>query len=159
MIDCDVHQNFNRLQELVPWLDPQYRDFVLHGGFDGLDLPNYPWVHPAGFTMNEAALASGGVPGSDYETLREQLLDAQDVEYVILTGEEILSVSCLPHPQLAAGLATAYNRWLTAQWLPLDKRLRGSLVVASQDAPGRRKRSARSAITPGSCRCCCPAAR
>jgi predicted TIM-barrel fold metal-dependent hydrolase len=75
------------------------------------------------------------VPGSDYDTLREQLLDAHDVEYAILTGEEILSVSCLPHPQLAAALASAYNRWLTEQWLARDKRLRGSLVIASQDAP------------------------
>lgn len=134
MIDCDVHQNFNRLQDLVPWLDPKYRDFVVHGGFGGLDLPNYPWVHPGGFTMNEAQPLNDGVPGSDYETLREQLLDGQDVEYAILTGEGILSVSCLPHPQLAAALATAYNRWLTERWLPLDGRLRGSLVVASQDA-------------------------
>jgi predicted TIM-barrel fold metal-dependent hydrolase len=133
VIDCDVHQNFNRLQDLVGWLDPQYRDFVEHGGFDGLSLPNYPWVHPGGFTMNEAAPPGGGVPGSDYDTLREQLLDGQDVEYAILTGEEILNVSCLPHPQLAAALATAYNRCLTEAWLPRDARLRGSLMVASQD--------------------------
>lgn len=135
MIDCDVHQNFNRLSDLGPWLDPQYRDFVEQGGFGGLSLPNYPWVHPAGFTMNEAAPAGGGVPGSDYDTLREQLLDAHEVEYAILTGEEILSVSCLPHPQLAAALASAYNRCLTEDWLSLDERLRGSLVIASQDAP------------------------
>ena len=135
MIDCDVHQNFNSLHDLVPWLDPQYRDFVEQGGFSGLELPNYPWVHPAGFTMNEAAPATGGIAGSDYDTLREQLLDAQGVEYAILTGESILNVSCLPHPQLAAALATAYNRWLTEEWLARDERLRGSLVVAAQDAP------------------------
>jgi predicted TIM-barrel fold metal-dependent hydrolase len=134
VIDCDVHQNFNRLTDLVPWLDPAYRDFVEHGGFGGLGLPNYPWVHPGGFTMNEAQPPDGGVAGSDYETLREQLLDGQEVEFAILTGEEILNVSCLPHPQLAAALATAYNRCLTEQWLPRDERLRGSLVVASQDA-------------------------
>lgn len=134
MIDCDVHQNFNRLGDLAPWLDPEYRDFVECGGYDGLQLPNYPWVHPGGFMMNEAAPASGGVAGSDYATLREQLPDGQGVEYAILTGEEILSVSCLPHPQLAAALATAYNRWLTEEWLPRDERLRGSLVIATQDA-------------------------
>ncbi|MGH2910212.1 MAG: amidohydrolase family protein [Solirubrobacteraceae bacterium] len=135
MIDCDVHQNFNRLADLLPWLDPQYRDFVEHGGFGGLGLPNYPWVHPGGFTMNEADPADGGVAGSEYGTLCEQLLDRQGVEYAILTGEEILNVSCLPHPQLAAALATAYNRWLIEQWLARDERLRGSLVIASQDAP------------------------
>jgi predicted TIM-barrel fold metal-dependent hydrolase len=40
----------------------------------------------------------------------------------------------MAHPQLAAALATAYNRWLVDEWLPRDPRLKGSLVVATQDA-------------------------
>jgi predicted TIM-barrel fold metal-dependent hydrolase len=85
---------------------------------------------------DDARPPDGGVPGSDYELLREQLLDAFEVEYAILTGEEILSVSAVPHPQLAAALASAYNRWLVEEWLPRDSRLKGSLVVAPQDARG-----------------------
>ena len=27
MIDCDVHQNFNSLRDLEPWLDPAFRDY------------------------------------------------------------------------------------------------------------------------------------
>jgi predicted TIM-barrel fold metal-dependent hydrolase len=134
MIDCDVHQNFNSLHDLVPWLDPAFRDYVEVGGYAGFQLPNYPWVHPSGFLMGDAVPESGGVPGSDYETLREQLLDRHDVEYAILTGEDILNVSCMAHPQFAAALATAYNRWLCDEWLPRDARLRGSIVVATQDA-------------------------
>jgi len=134
MIDCDVHQNFNSLHDLVPWLDPAFRDYVEVGGYTGYQLPNYPWVHPSGFTMNDAKPAAGGVPGSDYETMREQLLDRYEIEYAILTGEDILNVSCMAHPQFAAALATAYNRWLCEEWLPRDPRLKGSLVVATQDA-------------------------
>ncbi len=134
MIDCDVHQNFNSLRELEPWLDPAFRDYVEVGGYNGFQLPNYPWVHPSGFLMGDAVPETGGVPGSDYETLREQLLDRYDVEYAILTGEDILNVSCMAHPQFAAALATAYNRWLCEEWLPRDARLKGSLVVATQDA-------------------------
>jgi len=134
VIDCDVHQNFNNIQELLPWVDPAFRDYLVHGGYGGYSLPNYPWLHPSGFMRGDAVPDGGGVPGSDYGLLREQLLDAFDVEYAILTGEEILSVSAVPHPPLAAALATAYNRWLTEEWLPRDPRLRGSLVVAPQDA-------------------------
>jgi predicted TIM-barrel fold metal-dependent hydrolase len=134
LIDCDVHQNFNSLGELLPWLDPAFHDYVEVGGYTGFQLPNYPWVHPSGFLMGDAVPESGGVPGSDYETMREQLLDRFDVEYAILTGEDILNVSAMAHPQFAAALATAYNRWLCEAWLPLDPRLRGSLVVATQDA-------------------------
>jgi predicted TIM-barrel fold metal-dependent hydrolase len=134
MIDCDVHQNFNSLHELVPWLDPAFRDYVEVGGYTGYQLPNYPWVHPSGFMMGDAVPGSGGVPGSDYETMREQLLDRFDVEHAVLTGEDILNVSCMAHPQFASALATAHNRWLLDEWLPRDARLRGSLVVATQDA-------------------------
>ena len=134
MIDCDVHQNFNSLRDLEPWLDPAFRDYVEVGGYGGFALPNYPWVHPSGFMMGDAVPESGGVPGSDYETMREQLLDRFDVQVAILTGEDILNVSCMAHPQFATALATAYNRWLIEDWLPRDKRLRGSLVVATQDA-------------------------
>ncbi|MGH2821431.1 MAG: amidohydrolase family protein [Thermoleophilaceae bacterium] len=134
MIDCDVHQNFNSLKDLLSWLDPAFRDYVERGGYHGFELPNYPWVHPHGFMMGDAVPPAGGVPGSDYETLREQLLDRYDVEYAILTGEDILNVSCLPHVPLAAAIAQAYNRWLVEEWLSRDDRLRGSIVVATQDA-------------------------
>ncbi|HEY7196239.1 MAG TPA: amidohydrolase family protein [Gaiellaceae bacterium] len=134
MIDCDVHQNFDHVQDLVPWLDPAFRDYVIHGGYGGYSLPNYPWLHPSGFMRDDARPEDGGVPGSDFGLLRAQLLDAFDLEYAILTGEEILSVSAVPHPQLASALATAYNRWLVEEWLPRDSRLKGSLVVAPQDA-------------------------
>ena len=135
MIDCDVHQSFNDVSDLLPWIDPAYRDYMLHAGFGGFDLPNYlTWIQPHGFTRGDSVPPDGGVPGSDYETMRKQLLDPLDVEYAILTGEDILSISSLPNPQLAAALGTAYNRWLIDEWLPRDSRLKGSLVVATQDA-------------------------
>jgi predicted TIM-barrel fold metal-dependent hydrolase len=65
--------------------------------------------------------------------VREQLLDSLDVEYAVLTGEDILTISSLPNPQLAAAVATAYNRYLIDEWLSHDSRLKGSLVVATQD--------------------------
>jgi predicted TIM-barrel fold metal-dependent hydrolase len=134
VIDCDTHQNFNSTRDLLPWVDPAFRDYLDQGGYRGYELPNYPWVHPQGFMMGDAVPPGGGVPGSDYETLREQLLDRHDIEYAILTGEEILNVSCMPHAPFAAALARAYNRWMMDTWLPRDDRLRGSLVVATQDA-------------------------
>jgi predicted TIM-barrel fold metal-dependent hydrolase len=65
--------------------------------------------------------------------MRSRLLDPLDIEYAILTAGEILSVSAVPNGALAAALASAYNRWLAAEWLPRDRRLKGSLVVAPQE--------------------------
>jgi hypothetical protein len=134
MIDCDVHQNFDHVQDLVPWLDPAFRDYVVHGGYGGYSLPNYPWLHPSGFMRGDSVPPDGGVPGSDYETMRAQLLDAFDLEYAILTGEEILSVSAVPHPQLAA----ASRPPTTAGWSR----------SGSPGTPGSRARSSSPRRTP-----------
>jgi predicted TIM-barrel fold metal-dependent hydrolase len=84
--------------------------------------------------LGDSEPPDGGVPGSDYKMMRKQLLDPLGVEYAILTGEDILTVSSLPNPQVAAAIATAYNRHLVETWLSQDPRLKGSLVVATQDA-------------------------
>jgi hypothetical protein len=133
VVDCDVDQNFNHLRDLLPWIDPPFRGYVEHGGYDGRQLPNYPRVHPGGFMMGDAVPAAGGVPGSDYETLREQSLDRHDSEYPVLTGEDMLNVSAMAHPDLAAALATAAGasmrspgderapaRYVTKRWLATD---------------------------------------
>jgi uncharacterized protein len=83
VIDCDVHQNFNHVSDLLPWVDPAHRDYFLHAGFGGFELPNYlTWMHPNGTTSRDSVPPNGGVPGSDYETMRKQLLDPLDVEAV-----------------------------------------------------------------------------
>jgi predicted TIM-barrel fold metal-dependent hydrolase len=133
MIDCDVHQNFTSIQELLPYLPEVYREHILHGGYAGVGFPEYPWTHPEGFWRRDSFPEDGGPPGSDYELLRRQLLDEYGVDYAILTGEDILTVSAMPGPQLATALAHAYNDWLVEQVLPRDPRLRGSLAVALQD--------------------------
>ena len=135
MIDCDVHRNFGSLRDLLPWVDPAYRDYLRYAGFGGFELPNYStWTQPHGTARDDTVPPDGGSPGSNYETMREQLLDPLGVEYAILTGEDSLTVSSLPNPQAAAALANAYNRHLIDEWLSRDSRLKGSLVVATQDA-------------------------
>ena len=140
MIDCDVHNSWSSSSVLLPYLDPAFRDFLergeLPGGRDSFPHAHRPWLHPEGFTRTDAVPADGGMPGSDYELLREQLLDRYDVEYAILTGDEAIEVSTLAHPQLASALARAANDWTLAEWLPRDSRLKASLVVAPQDPAG-----------------------
>ncbi|MCI0637270.1 MAG: amidohydrolase family protein [Actinobacteria bacterium] len=133
MIDCDVHQTFRSISDLLPYLPEVHREHILHGGYAGIGLPEYHWTHPEGFWRRDAFPEDGGPPGSDYELLRRQLLDAYDVDYAILTGEDILTVSAMPSPHLASSLAAAYNDWLLEHWIARDGRLKGSIVVATQD--------------------------
>jgi predicted TIM-barrel fold metal-dependent hydrolase len=148
MIDCDVHQDHNSLDELGPWLDPGFRSFF-PGGERSFAMPVYPWINPAGVMRGDATPSGGGVPGSDYELMREQLLDRHNLEYAILNGGDILTVGSLPDVALAAALATAYNRWLVEVWLASDDRFRGSLVVAPQDAHAAAREIRRHGHEPG----------
>ena len=129
MIDCDVHQNVRSIAELLPYLPETHREHVLHGGYAGIGLPEYHWTHPEGSWRRDAFPEDGGPPGSDYDLLREQLLDSYGIDYAILTGEDILTVSAMSSPQLASALARAYNDWLAEHWLPLDPE-DGTIVVS-----------------------------
>lgn len=134
LIDCDVHQNFDSLEELLPYLPRAHRDHLTRGGYSGVGLPTYLWMHPEGFTRRDAVPDDGGMAGTDYGTMKRQLLDAYDEEFAILNGEEILSASVMAHVPLATALTRAYNEWVAERWLPLDRRFRASIAVATQDA-------------------------
>jgi predicted TIM-barrel fold metal-dependent hydrolase len=133
MIDCDVHQNLSSIEELFPYLPEATREHLVHGGYAGVGFPEYPWTHPEGFWRRDSFPESGGPPGSDYETLRRQLLDEYDLDYAILTGEDILTASAIASPHLAGALCSAYNDWLVERWLARDPRLKGSIAVTAQD--------------------------
>ena len=138
LIDCDVHNSWPSSRVLLPYLDPYWRDLLergeLPGGRDSFPHGHRPWLHPEGFMRTDAVPADGSTPGSDYDLMREQLLDRYDVEYAILTGDEAIEASTLANPHYAAALVRAYNDWLVDEWLPRDSRLKGSLVIATQDA-------------------------
>jgi uncharacterized protein len=140
LIDCDVHNSWGSSQALLPYLDRYSRDLLLRGelpgGRDSFPHAHRPWLHPEGFLRADAVPAAGGPPGSDYDLMREQLLDRYDVEYAILTGDEAIEVSTLANARFASALARAANDWTVAEWLPRDARLKGSLVVAPQDPTG-----------------------
>jgi uncharacterized protein len=135
VIDCDVHQNLTSIHDLLPYLPEVYREHVLHGGYAGIDFPQYPWTHPEGFWRRDA-FPENGPPGSDYELMRRQLLDEYEIDYAVLTGEDILTASAMSSPHFAAAVCRAYNDWLIETWLVRDPRLKGSIAVATQDPAG-----------------------
>lgn len=91
------------------------------------------WLHPEDFRRSDID------PQTDdehYQCMKENLLDRYNPDIAILTGEEALEVSTLANGHYAQAMAKAYNRYLIDEWLPRDKRFRGSLIVAPQDPLG-----------------------
>lgn len=130
LIDCDVHQAFRDHRELLPYLNKAWHYRVGPGGFGA---PSSGYFSPIGVLRRDAIPKNGGPAGSDLGTMQEQLLDAYNMDYAILTGGGSLAVSLMIDADYAAGLASAYNDHLIDHWLDKDGRLRGAMVVAAQD--------------------------
>jgi hypothetical protein len=134
VIDCDVHHELASEDELDPYLSEGWREYV-HGpepqGRLPL-LPGFPNANPHGFDRIDAIPPEGGPPGSSLSMMREQLLDAFDIDHAILTSGYGLYVAALTNPYFAAEVARALNDHTVDRWLAADHRLKASVALACQ---------------------------
>ena len=134
VIDCDVHHARNDDAELIQYLSRGWREYVTDRGPAG----NVPlavqdgFPNPHGFMRADTYPKGGGEPGGDYETMRDQLLDATDLRRAVLTFGDDSHVAGHHNPYFAAELARAMNDWSIDRWLSKDPRLLSSIMVGSQ---------------------------
>ena len=109
MIDCDVHNTWASVQELRPYLAAPFRKWFDEGEVPGtrpaFPAAHRPWLHPGDYKRTDATPAGGGAAGSDYDLMCRQLLDRYDMDYAILTGDELVVA-----PQDPAGAAAEIRR-------------------------------------------------
>ncbi|MQA85059.1 MAG: amidohydrolase family protein [Streptosporangiales bacterium] len=151
IIDCDVHNSVPSDAALRPYLPARWRrylDLVGHKGYHSLERGYaYPKISPGGGARVDAWPPSGGVPGSDLDFMREQLLDNYGIEIAVLNclyraGEQL-------NDEYADALATAINDWQVEEWTGRDSRLRASMVVPYEAGDLAAKEIERLAGTPG----------
>ena len=134
LIDTDVHEATKSYLDIVPYLEPQWRKYIIEGGW-------VPPKFPGGFTQPtvgglyraDARPADGAPAGSDYELLRRQLLEECNVEFAVLTGWLDPNVMGTPWVEFKSALASAVNKWTASNWLEKDDRLVGSIHVCAYD--------------------------
>jgi predicted TIM-barrel fold metal-dependent hydrolase len=131
VIDCDIHPQVGDPEELLAYVDPAQRDWFRAQG-PSLGLPGYSWAHPSSWFRQDID-QNGRPPASDVDPVRRVLLDPTGTDVGVLTGDEAVLVSLMPSPSRAAELARAHNEWLRARWLPVEPRLRGSILCPAQD--------------------------
>lgn len=130
IIDVDVHEVMTSQRDLVPYLGEPWKRYITEYGWTPEKRGPFIQVRKGGRDMLEAYGADGKPPGSDYELMRQQLLDKYNIEHVILTGFTYLG-SVHGWYEFAAARASAYNDWLIDNWLSKDQRLHGSIQVAA----------------------------
>lgn len=126
-IDVDIHPALPGTHVLLPYMDAYWR---AHVEMRGLERDNY---NATAFPPNAAINGrpdwrpAKGVPGSDFQALKAQALDAFQPRFAICNvlhgGPAIFS------EDLSAAFCRAINDWVAAEWLDKDDRLRASIVV------------------------------
>ena len=130
MIDADVHHEWLTIRDLFDWLDPGVRDFMERSNFA---MPGALWPNPHHYVRRDSLIDPAN-PVAPIQLIREQLLDAFDLEFAIVNGGGgAMLLGCMPNRLVAGAIARAWNRWLTEEFLPSDRRLRGSIYVTPQD--------------------------
>lgn len=130
VIDCDIHNAPADDATLYKYLPDRWQDYHRTMGLRG----HYGGYYPR--AMKNAARhdswpPNGKPPGSDLAFMRDQLLDAWDIEYGILNP--LYGAGGQVNLDYGAALASAINDWQLAEFVEPEPRLKASLVVAYED--------------------------
>lgn len=142
-IDCDVHAVLPGTHVLLPYFEPYWREHVRMRGLerDNYDLAAYP--PGAALSARPDWRGTKGKPGTDIDLLRAKALDAFATRFAILNV--LHGAQTVFSEDLSAAFCTAINRWLAAEWLDRDPRLRASIVVPGHSPELAAKEIARCA--------------
>jgi predicted TIM-barrel fold metal-dependent hydrolase len=129
LIDSDVHNEVPNIDALFPYLPDYWIEHINNTLFKGPTDTYYPPGSP--IAARDGSRPSDDQPaGSSLDLLRQQVLDADGVEYAIVNC--LYAIDSLHNPDAAVALASAVNDWQIAEWLDKEPRLRASIVVPSQ---------------------------
>jgi uncharacterized protein len=150
LIDCDVHHLPRSEMDVLAYLPVRWRRWLQPD--DGPALRVYRPVqmidHPDGVnTRLDAFPADGGPGGSDYELLRDQLLDPYRIDAALLNWGSNASVT---DPELGEAMCVAENDWCAERWLqePDDPRLFAAIAVPMHDPERGAEEIRRCAANP-----------
>lgn len=136
VIDTDIH-NFDVYddpvfnQVFLDYLAPEWQDHHKMIGLRGQFGGAYPRAQPNA-ARTDAWPPSGRPPGADLDFMRQQLLDAWDMDYGILNP--LAGVAGQVNLAYGAQLARAINDYQIAEWLEKEPRLRASMLVNYEDS-------------------------
>lgn len=115
---------------LLPYLDDLWRETVARRGIDDLTTISYPSLNP--LTSRADWRDASGKAGTSAAAMAAQILDPLNTRFAILNctyGAQVLFSE-----DMAAAFCRAINRWIAAEWLDRDPRLRASIVVPMNSA-------------------------
>ncbi len=127
-IDCDVHPRVPNIHALQAHMDDYWRDTVELRGIEGFETIAYPANAPLTIRPD---WREGKVRADEHvERMGKAILDRHGFAHAICNC--LYGVQMIRDEYMAAAFAGAINKWIAAEWLDKDARLRASIVVPSQ---------------------------
>ncbi len=132
-IDCDVHLAMPPVKTLLPFMSDYWQDQIVTRYIDrsSFALMSYPSNSPLSGRADWRAENGGAMPGASLAQLRSQLLDP--FEHKIAICHALHGAIALYNEDMGAEFCTAVNRWVAAEWLDHEPRLRASILVHAQN--------------------------
>jgi predicted TIM-barrel fold metal-dependent hydrolase len=138
-IDCDVHHILPSFSALMPYIDPNLRRRIelatnaKSEARNNFQMPRRAYFNPHSTARTDTMDEDGTNHASIPDRVREDHLDRYGIAYAVLMGNDLTTLSGMPDPDLAAGIARAYNDWTDDVWIRSDPRFKHSIWVAPQD--------------------------
>lgn len=127
-IDTDIHNDLPGYQELRPFLAPEWRPWIEHGG---PPTASRYYANMGSGRMDDAVREEDDLCAGDPEWVIQQLMTRFRIDLGVLTGTTI-GLAIQHNYRLAAALARAYNDWTLEKWVRPHSCFKGSIVVPSQ---------------------------
>ncbi|MEO2006430.1 MAG: hypothetical protein ABGY41_20305 [Candidatus Poribacteria bacterium] len=129
VIDTDIH-NVVSSARVMDYLEEPWRSRYASGSRGPGHLGYW---NPNGVMRSDTELPDGSRIENSPESLGAHFFDVHELEYGVLVPAGALHVGLSPDPDFAAAVVSANNDVLIDDWLPADRRFRGSLVVSPAD--------------------------
>ncbi len=130
IIDTDIHPVVDRSAVLARLPEPWRTRYASGNSGPG----NLGYWNPNGVMRPDAVTPDGSRIEKSPHTLGRYFLDEYGIEYAVLNPGGTLALGLSPEPDYAAALISAANDVFIEEWLPVDSRLRYSVVVSPADA-------------------------
>lgn len=127
LIDVDVHQSPPTPKHLFGYMPPKWQEYVAQFGTRGPKEGHYS-TSGRRFAARADAWPKEGVPGSDLDLMREQLLDRYGITKAVLGTTMQLDAGAQPR-DLSTAMTAAINDWTRTEWLDRDDRLLASICT------------------------------
>ncbi|NEU31898.1 amidohydrolase [bacterium LRH843] len=128
LVDCDIHHAVRSYDELKPYLPRTWWERLEEVN---ANLPVSMFYRAKGLFADDTK-TEVGIPGSDPDLAKDQLLDKYDVDIGVLTGS-IYGASAHYNPDYGSAMASAFNDYTLDKWIAHDERWRGSIIIAATD--------------------------